>query len=235
VTDISGGLTFDSSVSNKFEFDELMGESSNGRVSVGGWISMDELLKEYEIELLLAGVELASVEQEDGAVPADNTEDRNVVASLTGELLGWVSIAGIQGETESRRGVGMIRVENGSLPVTASSLSVLRLSQLSLPSNETITGAEIDLYLEGNKAILDTIVLRSEDSDIADLVIEGDGKIDLETLQIQARLNPRVGLPIIRDIAGALNDHFYSIDVTGDLLGPKVSVIVLPGLSAERK
>ena len=62
-----------------------------------------------------------------------------------------------------------------------------------------------------------------------------EGSIDFETMEMYARLHPRAGLPIIRDIAGVLNDQFYSIDVTGKLLNPEVSIVPLPFLSSQDK
>ena len=109
----------------------------------------------------------------------------------------------------------------------------MHLLQLALPTANTITGAKIQLYLVGDKIVLDGITLTSSDSEHANLVLSGEGTIDVKTFEIQARLNPRVGLPIIRDIVGALSDNFYAIDVTGELFNPKVSVMPLPFLSPQ--
>ena len=82
--------------------------------------------------------------------------------------------------------------------------------------------------------ILDEITLTS-DVRVSDMVLEGDGTIDTETFHLSARLHPRAGLPIIREIAGAINDHFYSVDITGGLFNPKVSIVALPFLSPQEK
>jgi hypothetical protein len=198
----------------------MRGESSTGGVTVGGWISLDDS-KEYEIEVLIAGVELATGNGD------------GIVASLEGELSGLFSIAGIRGESSSRRGVGWIRVENGHLEIDPFSLTTMRVLQLALPSANTISGAEIDLYIVGDQIILDEITLRSSERDITDFLLEGEGTINFDTFEIQARLHPRAGLPIIREIAGLLNDQIYSIDVTGKLLNPEVSVVPLPFLSPQ--
>ncbi len=87
------------------------------------------------------------------------------------------------------------------------------------------------MYIVGDKVVLDGITLTSSKSNNANLVLSGEGKIDIDTFEIQARLNPRAGLPIIRDIFGAINDTFYAIDVSGELFNPKVSVEPLPFLS----
>ena len=225
ISDVTGSLEFDPT-EQLFAFEELRGETSTGSVSVKGWISTQEE-KEYAIEILIAGVELARDSKED--------ESENIVASLEGELKGWISIAGNRGDSASRRGVGKIQVENGHLEIEPFSMTTMRLLQLSLPTAATISGADIELYIDGDQIILEDISLRSNESDISDFVLEGEGTVDFETFQLNARLHPRAGLPIIRDIAGALNDQLYSIDVKGDLLDPEVSVVPLPFLSPQKK
>jgi hypothetical protein len=220
VADVEGSLEFEPS-KRHFIFNDVKGESSAGGVTVEGWVATDDS-KRYELEILIAGIELATGKGED------------VVASLEGDLKGWISVAGIRGDTQSRRGVGMIRVEDGQLKIVDPlSLTTMKILQLALPTASTITGALIDLYINGDQIILEEITLQSSESDITDLVLEGEGAVDFETFQIKARLHPRVGLPIIRDIAGILNDQLYSIDITGELLNPKVSVSPLPFLAPQ--
>ncbi|MBT4531105.1 MAG: hypothetical protein HOC27_07855 [Phycisphaerae bacterium] len=221
VTNVVGSLKFDP-VLDRFVFEEVRGESETGGVTVDGWLSLDDQ-KKYELEILVAGVHLAT-----------NEDDENV-ASLEGALTGWISIAGVRGDAMSRRGMGKVAVKEGHLEINPLSLATMRILHLALPSAATIEGAEIELYIEGEKIILDDIILRSGDSDISDLVVSGDGTIDFDTTEIHARLHPRAGLPILRDIAGALNDQFYSIDVTGTLLNPEISVVPLPFLSPHDK
>lgn len=219
ITNVAGSLEFNPN-EKQFVFNGMRGESSSGGVTVRGWIGLDES-KEYEIEILIAGVELATGNGE------------GIVASLKGELRGLFSIAGIRGDADSRRGVGRVRVENGHLEIDPFSLTTMRVLQLAFPSAKTISGAEIDLYIKGDTIILEEITLRSSETDITDFVLEGEGTIDFDTFEIHARLHPRAGLPILREITGVLNDQFYSIDVTGELLAPKVSVVPLPFLSPQ--
>ena len=221
ITDVAGSLEFNPN-EKKFVFNGMRGESSSGGVTVRGWIGLDEA-KEYEIEILIAGVDLATGNGD------------GMVASLQGELRGLFSIGGLRGDSDSRRGVGRVRVENGHLEIDPFSLTTMRVLQLAFPSANTITGAEIDLYIKGDTIILEEIALRSSETDITDFVLEGEGTIDFDTFEIQARLHPRAGLPILREITGVLNDQFYSIDVTGELLDPTVSVVPLPFSIPSRK
>ncbi|MFT4593165.1 MAG: hypothetical protein ACI9JK_000871 [Phycisphaerales bacterium] len=221
VTNVAGSLELDSET-ERFVFENVRGESVTGSVTVDGWLGLDGA-KEYELEVLVSGVDLAAKEGSD------------IAASLEGELQGWVSIAGTRGDKTTRRGMGKIIVENGHLEIDPLTLTTMRILQLALPSVSTVEGAEIDLYIQGDDIILEDISLQSSDSGISPFVLEGEGSIDFETMEIYARLHPRAGLPIIRDIAGVLNDRFYSIDVTGKLLNPEVSIVPLPFLSSQDK
>jgi hypothetical protein len=220
VTDIGGHLRLDSDL-QRIVFEEMRGESTTGSVSVDGWLAIDES-KLYEIELLIAGVDLKT----------DTGED--ALASLEGELTGWISMAGVRGESSTRRGLGLIRVQNGQFAADPLSITAMQVLQLALPSTSSITGANIELYIDGDRMILDEITLTS-DVHVSDMVLEGDGTIDTETFRLSARLHPRAGLPIIREIAGAINDQFYSVDITGELFNPTVSIVALPFLSPQEK
>ena len=125
-------------------------------------------------------------------------------------------------------------MQDGQFSADPLSLTAMQVLQFALPSTSSITGANIELYMDGDRIVLDTITLTS-DLRVSDLILEGDGTIDTETFRINARLHPRAGLPIIREIAGAINDQFYSIDITGELFNPTVTIVALPFLSPQEK
>jgi hypothetical protein len=141
-------------------------------------------------------------------------------------------MAGVRGDASTRRGLGLIRVQHGHFSADPLSLTAMQVLQLALPSTSSITGAYIELFIDGDRMILENITLTS-DSGVSDLVLEGHGTIDTETFTLKARLHPRAGLPIIREIAGAINDQFFSIDITGELFNPIVAIVPLPFLSPQ--
>jgi len=218
---VTGKLALDQ-VKQRLIFEDMAGESTTGGVSVDGWIGIDED-KEFEIEIEVSGAKIAAKEKEDA------------MASLEGELTGWLSIAGIRGDAKSKRGVGMLRVRGGKLKIDPLSNTTMHLLQLALPTANTISGADIDLYIDGERAVLERICLTSHNSNDSDLVVEGEGTIDFESFTLNARLHPKVGAPILRDIAGAINESLYAIDVSGELFNPTVSVVPLPFLSPLEK
>ncbi len=217
LTDVAGKMVKET---DRLVFDELGGESTTGGVALAGWIALGEL-KDFEIGVFVTGAKIAAKGGHDA------------LASLDGELTGWLSIAGERGKPESRRGAGLIRVRGGHLELDSSSVKAMQLMNFSLPTSQSITGADIDLYIDGDVIVVDKIKLMGDETSLTDLVLTGDGLVDIDTFELHARLHPRVGLPIIRDIAGAVNDQLYSIDVTGELFNPTISIVPLPFLSPQ--
>jgi hypothetical protein len=221
VTDVSGKMIKDVK-NNRLVFEELGGDSTTGGVALDGWIAIDGTNK-FELEVFVADAGIAAKEGDDA------------LASLEGKLTSWLSISGTRGETGSRRGVGIIRVRGGHLALDSVEVKAMQLMNLSLPTSESITGADIDLYIDGDTIVIENIKLMGDETSFTDLVLTGEGTVDIDTFTLQARLHPRVGLPIIRDIAGALNDQLYAIDVSGELFNPSVTVVALPFLSPQEK
>lgn len=221
VTDVAGKMIKDVQ-NNRLVFEELGGDSTTGGVALEGWMAIDGT-NEFELEVFVADARIAAKEGDDA------------LASLEGKLTSWLSISGTRGVTASRRGVGIIRVREGHLMLDSTEVNAMQLMNLSLPSSESITGADIDLYIDGDTIVIDTIKLMGDETSFIELVLTGEGTVDIDTFTLQARLHPRVGLPIVRDIAGALNDQLYVIDVSGELFNPNVSVVALPFLSPQEK
>ena len=219
VTNVSGKMVKDKA-RKRLVFEELGGESTTGGVALNGWIAIDES-KNFELEVLVAGASIGAKDGEDA------------LASLQGELTGWLSVAGKRGDAGDRRGSGVIQVRDGHLEIDSVGMRAMQLMHLSAPTAQAITGADISLYIDGDKIVIDNITLTGDGSSYSDLVLKGEGTVDIDTFTLHARLHPRVGLPILRDITGAFNDQLYSIDVTGELFNPSVSLVPLPFLSPQ--
>ena len=215
--DVKGEFVFDNQI-NSIIFDQLRGVSGNGAVTVAGWLSTNDS-KEYEVTVLVDGVEIGSKRSDDA------------LATLQGELSGWITIAGERSTAENRVGAGYLQITKGELEVDPLSSTAVSLLNLALPGASTIEGADIELHINGSRMSLDDIRLTSSEDHVSDLEFTGDGHMDIDSLELHARLHPRVGMPILRELTGAINDQLYSIDVTGELLNPEVSVVPLPFLS----
>ena len=215
--DVEGAFVFDNQ-SNHIIFDQLRGVSGHGAVTVEGWLLTTDS-KAYEVTVLVDGVDIGSKRSDDA------------LATLQGALSGWITISGERSTSENRVGAGYLQITNGQLEVDPLSSTAVSLLNLALPGASTIEGADIELHINGSKMSLDDIRLTSSEDNVSDLEFTGDGHMDIDSLVLHARLHPRVGMPILRDLTGAINDQLYAIDVTGELLNPNVSVVPLPFLS----
>jgi len=216
ITNIGGGLVLDPK-SQKMIFENVRGKSSSGVATLAGWVGVDAS-KEFEITVLLAGVELES----------EDTEEKS---KFTGKLTGWLAIEGVRGELDTRIGVGKMRVTNGMFAKIPTFMRALQLLHFTLPTAEAITTAAIDLYINGEEVHLQEIKLTGDDTSVQGLVIYGSGKMKIPSFELDVELHPRVGWPIIRQIMGALGDQLYAVKVTGQLLDPEITFEPLPNLT----
>ena len=217
LNNVEGEFIFDNQANNII-LDQLRGVSGHGAVTVEGWLSTNDS-KAYEVTVLVDGVNIGSKKSDDE------------LATLQGALSGWITIAGERNTADNRVGAGYLQITNGQLEVDPLSSAAVSLLNLALPGASTIEGADIELHINGSTMSLDDIRLTSNEDHVSDLEFTGDGQMDIDSLELYARLHPRVGIPILRELTGAINDQLYAIDVTGELLNPKVSVVPLPFLS----
>ena len=173
VHDVDGSMQLDGD-NQKIIFDSMRGESNNGSVTVEGWLAVDDS-KLYEITVFLSGVEIASKQSADA------------LATLQGDLNGWISISGVQKAKNQRTGAGQLRFSNGQLKVDPLSSTAMHLLQLALPSATQITGADISLFIVEDQVVLDQIILTSDEEAVSDLVLEGEGVMDLESFVIHCQ------------------------------------------------
>jgi len=213
ITDISGGLVLDSST-QKMIFENVRGTSSSGVVTLAGWIDVDAS-KEFQITILLAGVKLEDEDKEDGS-------------TFSGELTGWLAIGGVRGNSDTRIGVGEMKVTNGMFAKIPTIMRALQVLHFTLPTSNAITTALVNLYIEGEEVHLQEIKLTGDDTSIQGLVIRGSGTIKIPSFELDVDLHPRVGWPIIRQIMGALSDQLYAVKVRGQLLDPAITFEPLP-------
>lgn len=216
ITNIRGGLVLDPE-NHKMIFEDVRGKSSSGAVTLTGWVGVDAL-KEFEVTVLLAGVKLEDENSEEGS-------------KFTGELTGWLALVGVRGESNTRIGVGKMKVTNGMFAKVPTFMRALQLLHFTLPASTAITTASIDLYIEGEKVELQEIKLTGDDTSVQDLVIRGSGTMKIPSFELDVELNPRVGWPIIRQIMGAIGDQLYAVKVTGPLLDPEITFEALPNLA----
>jgi hypothetical protein len=218
ITDIHGGLLLDPQ-QGKMVFNDLRGESSSGVVTITGFVDVGET-KKYQVTVLLSGVQL------------DDRSDSEA-STFSGDLTGWLAIEGVRGAVHDRVGVGRLQVSQGMFAEVPIAMRFMQLLQLSLPTSESITNVVIDLSIDGDEVQLNNIKLTGDDTSAQGLVIQGEGKLEMPSFEIDVELHPRMGWPVLRDIAGVLGDQFFSIRAKGQLLEPEIAIVPLPTLLNE--
>jgi len=216
ITNISGGLVLDPE-NQKMTFENVRGKSSSGVATLTGWVGVDAS-KEFQITVLLAGVKLEDEDSKEGH-------------KFTGELTGWLALEGVRDESNTRVGVGKMKVRNGMFAKIPTVIRALQVLHFTLPTSDSITTATIDLYIDGEDVHLEEIRLTGNDTSVQGLVIKGSGTIKIPSFELDVELHPRVGWPIIRQVMGALGDQLYEVKVTGQLLDPTITFEPLPNFS----
>jgi hypothetical protein len=155
------------------------------------------------------------------AEPSSVPEEAEAKAS--GTMYGHLGLTGIRGDAASRRGRGQWRVIEGRFAHNPLTMPLLQLSQLMLPLDASLKYAEIDSYVEGDRMLLERVLLESDS-----ILLQGDGVLDMADLQLDMRLQSRGRVALLSDIVGAVSDELYAIRVSGPLADPQASLVALP-------
>lgn len=147
----------------------------------------------------------------------------------TGSVDASLSLEGVNGAPDERRGRGRVEVRNARLYELPFALAMLQILNLSLPTARSFDTASADYRLEGDIVRVDTLRFESPN-----LLISGDGALRLSDRRLaldltsRRRTGPRLGP--ITDILEIVKDELVSIHVGGTLVEPQVQVRSLQGL-----
>ncbi len=145
--------------------------------------------------------------------PADNPPvDR-------GRLDGSFSVAGLLGKTSSRRGRGLLRVQDGEVLNMPAVVPILRLSNLQPPVNERVGFGYADFYIQGETLRFDEFTLQSKS-----LAIDGRGTVTWPGLGVDMRFVTRSldRIPLLTDLLEGLRDELVTTTVSGTLSDPQL-------------
>ena len=148
-------------------------------------------------------------------------------SAVEGALFGSMTLAGYRGREGSRHGRGGVRVVNGRLAQQDLMLRLLQLFHFMPPVAGDLDYADAAFYIDGDHAIFDRLSLENPT-----IALTGDGRIHLDTLQLDIRLRTRGRMAILSDLVSGVSDRLYGIEVTGPLNAPTARLIALPELSA---
>ena len=136
-----------------------------------------------------------------------------------GRLDGSFSVAGILGKPASRRGRGLLRVQDGEVLNMPAVVPILRLSNLQPPVNERVGFAYADFYIQGEKLRFDEFTLQSKS-----LAIDGRGTLTWPDLGVEMRFVTRSlsRIPLLTDLLEGVRDEFVTTTVSGTLFDPQL-------------
>jgi len=184
--------------------------------------------RRYDAALKLAGVRFAPVLRDLGAaeVPEGppSSADHGALDESRGRLDANLSLAGVIGDDQSRRGRGSGMVGGGSVIELPLLLPLIRFSNLQLPLDERLRLATGEFYITGNTVVLEDVSAFSDS-----VRIFGFGTATWPELDLNLRFNSRAvrRLPVISGLLESIRDEIVSTSVTGNIRDPKVSTTPL--------
>jgi len=170
------------------------------------------------VEVQSAGVDFASLLRDFSRVGAGFTDASEFAPGSRGWLDGTVAVEGVLGESGSRRGRGIVRVQGAEVINLPGVLPLLRLSNLQLPIGERVDFATATFFLRGERMEFEVLEAASPS-----VVISGTGTIDWPGANLDLRFSTRGRdkVPILSDILKGLRDEFVTSTVRGTLNRPE--------------
>ena len=202
--------------------DELVGELGGGIVALDGSVGSDA----WQIDIALANGRLAQL------FPPTKTSEK---VSPTGEVDAALHLRGIPGHPEQLAGSGSFKVLRGRLRTLPALVAIQQVLHLSSPVVGAIAYVDVDFVIQGGEAILETITLASGPDGTGGFSLEGEGTLEIETMEVDADLRPRGAWPIVSDVIGVIQDQLYEVTMTGHIGDPDVGFQALPGILGDRR
>ncbi|MCA9296210.1 MAG: hypothetical protein KC983_06820, partial [Phycisphaerales bacterium] len=166
---------------------------------------------------------------------ANNSEIADDDTVPNGAVYADVTLGGEQGDLTTRRGRGVLRIVGGRVADVPVALQLAHLLQFTLPNEGHLDYAEVDFFINGTIMTMERILLESSSGQNATMQVFGDGRLDLETYDLNAWLHARSGIMVLRDLVGGITDSFFRIEVTGTLGKPVANLVPAGSTSREQR
>lgn len=213
-----------------FEITSFVANTFGGRLAASGMVhaasvgggAMTPRASSYEADIALIGVDLAA------AMGERSVNDAQSADGGRGRLDAQLSLAGVIDDPGSTRGRGHVRARGGRIVRLPLLLPVLELSNLQPPMGEDIALAEAEFYVQGRRAVFDSLVATS-----SSLAVVGEGSAtwpDLE-LDLRFRTSGTLRVPFLSDLVDAVRNELLAIRVRGTLSDPSFGAEQMPTTS----
>ncbi len=189
--------------------------------------------KSYESSMSFSGVRFAPVLGDLGALQDEGASGSGAASGANpaedgsrGVMDARVSVGGIIGDDDSRRGRGSLVIGGGAVLRLPLVLPLVQVSNLQLPTEERLNLAAGDFYVEGPKVVFEDLSVFSES-----VQIYGYGLVTWPGLDLNLRFNSRSlsRIPIVSALVETVRDQIISTTITGTVKKPSVNTVPLAG------
>lgn len=165
----------------------------------------------YELSAELASVRFGDVLKDLGVAESESETDR-------GRMDAGFALYGRLGDATARRGRATVRVQGGRVLDLPGVIPLLELSNLQAPANEEVDLCFADVFVAGERALVDRVTLFSDS-----LRIAGTGHVRLDDLSVDLSFSTYGAryVPILSPLLEGLREEFASTRVTGTLGAPE--------------
>ncbi|MEX2218129.1 MAG: hypothetical protein WD749_05160 [Phycisphaerales bacterium] len=184
---------------------------------------------------LAAGVRLAGVRfapmiaaltsrpGEEGPLPPEESQAQD---TSRGVLDADISLGGLLGRPETRRGRGSIRVSGGRIISVPLVVRLVEASNLMLPSNSRLDFARANFYIDGQNMNFEEVAILSTAVEIV-----GTGVVAWPSQAIDFSFNSKAArpIPLLSRLIQGIRDELITTRVTGVLSDPVVTLQQFPG------
>ena len=204
----------------------MRAEAGSGIVTAEASVGIDDR-RDYQTSLQLVGVPADSFMNAGREQPRSTAADEDKARS-PGEVYGSLTLSGNRGETHTRSGRALLRMLHGKVASIPLAMQVVQMFQFTLPFSGTFDYADANMYVTGNRVVFERILFESTLGNKAMLQLLGEGEMDIDSLELNARFRSRSGVAVVRDTVGSILDRLYEIEVSGPLGDPHARVVALP-------
>ncbi len=203
----------------------LSGECHGGRFAgrVHVRAPADGLPRAYASDFQVSGVEFGALLRD---LSAETESTPGGVASR-GVIDGELTLGGLAGADESRRGRGTIRIWGDKVRVLSLPfvLPLIEVSNLQLPAGERLDYSHANFFIEGGMVAFQELGVYS-----SAVAINGSGMMTWPGLELDLRFNSRSArpIPLVSRLVEGIRDQLVSTSVKGTLGKPVVSLVTVP-------
>ncbi len=182
----------------------------------GSNIRFASVLADFRAARASAGVQVPAFE-------ADTTPDGS-----RGMVDFGVTLTGLTGTPESRRGRGTASVGGGRVASMPLVVPLIRISNLQLPVNERLDYAQADFFLQGTTIEFEQAWISSPG---VELIGYGSLQWPDATVDVRIRGSSRTRIPLVSRVMDDIRNELFTARVTGPVWDPSIGIESFSGTS----